>query len=307
MQSTTEPAGRSQLDVHTIIAVLPFVAVCILGAVITGDQAREIARNEALGRARATLRAVDTELRGHVLTLEALAMSRHVEKGDLRAMYEEMQRVMGSQPAWLNVGLQSSTGTQLFNVVMPFGSPPPPQVDQDSLERALERGTPQIGNLVVGPAIEKPAIRVRVPVVVEGKVRYVLTVPLKPELFQDILREQRLPADWDIALLDSKRRVIAAIPPQPPGTVIDDGPAEAPAHGLTRAPEGFSRAVRSDGTEAYASYVTSEASGWLISVAVPKDFVESAAWQAARPVFLGLIAALVIAALMVWISSRRSE
>ncbi|HKU72061.1 MAG TPA: hypothetical protein VJQ51_14600, partial [Burkholderiales bacterium] len=144
MESTTKPAARPAVrsDVYAILAVLPFVVVCIIAAFLAAEQARAIALNEALGRARTAMGAVDSELRGHILTIEAIATSRSVEKGDLRTLYEESRRVMASQPAWLNIGVQSGTGAQLFNAVLPFGSPPPPQVDQDSLERALERRTP---------------------------------------------------------------------------------------------------------------------------------------------------------------------
>jgi hypothetical protein len=299
--------ARSHLDVYTIIAVLPFVVVCLIAAFLAAQQWRTIALNEVLGRARTAVSAVDSELRGHILTIEALASSRSVEKGDLRSLYEECRRVLTSQPAWLNVGLQSGTGAQLFNAVMPFGSAQPPQVDQDSLERVLERGIPQIGNVAIGPAIDKAATRVRVPVVADGKVRYVISVPLKPQLFEALLRDQHLPADWDITLLDGNQRLIAAVPSQPSGTMAKEDPAAARLKPAKRAPEGFAEAVRPDGSEVYTSYVTSALSGWTITVSLPKRVVDTAGWKGASPILIGLIAALMVAAFMVWLSSRRSE
>ena len=306
MQKPAKPPASHgpRSDVYTIIAVLPFVVVCIIAAYLAAEQARAIALNEALGRARATMSAVDFELRGHILTLEAIATSRSVEKGDMRSLYEECRRVLASQPAWLNIGVQSGTGEQLFNAILPFGTPSPPQVDQDSLERALERGTPQIGNVALGPAIDKAATRVRVPIVVEGKVRFVISVPLKPQLFEGILRDQHLAPSWDIALLDGNRRLIAAVPPPATPVLVEDL-AEAKRALVKRAPEGFVQAARPDGSEVYTSYVTSEMSGWLINVSVPKSAIESAAWNGAVPIVIGLMAALVVAVFMVWLSGRR--
>lgn len=306
MESLTKPAVSHgpRSDVYTIIAVLPFVLVCIIAAFLAAEQARAIALNEALGRARTAMSEVDSELRGHILTVEAIARSRNVEKSDLRAMHEEFRRVLGSQPAWLNIGVQSATGTQIFNAILPFDAPAGPQVDQDSLERALERGTPQIGNVAIGQAIDRPATRVRVPVVADGKVRYVISVPLKPELFDGLLREQHLPANWRITLIDGNKRLIAAVPPPAPGgeqaDLIEDR-QKAPRRAL----EGFAQVTRADGSEVYTSYVASALSGWTINIAVPKESVEAAAWKGVVPIVTGLIAALVIAVVMVWLNSRR--
>jgi hypothetical protein len=211
MQATGKRA--SQVDILTIVAVLPFVAVCIVAAFLEAEQSRTSALNDALGRARMAMSAVDFELRGHVLTVQAMATSRSFEKGDVRAIYDEARRILASQPGGLNVGLQSGNGTQVFNAIEPFGTLPAPQADQESLEWALELGTPQIGNVAVGPAIDKAATRVRVPVHAQGKVRYGISVPRKPQLFEDILRSQDLPPGWHISLVDGKDRVVASVPP----------------------------------------------------------------------------------------------
>lgn len=305
MHSTAK--GGSQVDILTIVAVLPFVAVCIVAAFLEAEQARTSALNDALGRARTAISAVDFELRGHVLTVQAMATSRSFEKGDLRAIHDEAKRILASQPAWLNVGLQSGNGTQVFNAIEPFGTPPVPQADQESLERALELGTPQIGNVAIGPAIDKAATRVRVPVHAQGQVRYVISVPLKPQLFEDILRGQHLPADWQISLVDGKSRVVASVPPQPAGAALGAPPPVARRKVMPLAAEGMANSVRGDGVEVYSPYARSSFSGWQVNVLVPKESIESAAWKGARPIVLGVMAALTIAALMLWLSSWRSE
>jgi len=299
--------GGSQFDILTIVAVLPFVAVCIVAAFLEAEQSRTMALNDALGRARTAMSAVDTELRGHVLTLQAMATSRSFENGDLRAIYDESKRVLASQPAWLNVGLQSRNGTQLFNAIEPLGRLPTPQADQESLERALELGTPQIGNVAVGPAIDKAATRVRVPVVAAGNVRYVISVPLKPQLFEEILRSQQLPRDWHISLIDGKNRLVASVPPQSVDATLGPAPTPERRKGAPQAPEGVWQSARGDGVEIYTSHVRSSFSGWQVNVAVPKESVESAAWNGARPIVIGVMAALTIAAFLVWLGVWRSD
>lgn len=305
MQSATKPARQApRSDVYTIVAVLPFVVVCIIAAYLAAEQGRTAALSEVRARARTGITAVDSELRGHILTVQAMATSRGFAKGDVRELYEEARRVLPSQPGWLNIGLLSSTGTQLFNAVLPFGAPPGVQVDQDSLERALELATPQIGNVAIGPAIDRAATRVRVPVVADGKVRFVVSVPLRPQLYEELLRDTRLPDGWDIALVDGNKRLIAAVPPQA-ARHFEEHHADAIRKVEARVPQGVVQTRRADGTEVYTSYVTSELSGWTVNVSVPKDLVDGAAWKGVTPIVVGLMAALVVAAVMVWLAGRR--
>ena len=301
------PASWLQVRVIVVVtAVLPFAIVGIVAASLAAADARATLRSEAIGRARTTVSAIDGELQGHIRTVEALAMSSSIHKGDVRGFHEQTRRVLTSQPRWLNVGLQSATGVQLFNAVAPFGSPAPPQVDQDSLERALERGTPQIGNVAVGPAIEQPATRVRVPVIADGKVRYVISVPLKPQVFEDILRRQPLRENWSIALVDANRRLIASVPPLAPGTVFAEHGKDARSRTARQDREGFTHVVRGDGAEIYSGYVTSGLSGWTVSVSLAQDALETAAWDATRPIVIGLVVALALLALTLAFLGRPS-
>src|SRR3954463_6347 len=106
MESSAKPAASvgPRSDVYTIIAVLPFVVVCIIAAFLAAEQSRAIALNDALGRARTAMSEIDSELRGNILTVQAIVSSRSVEKSDVRGIYDEFRRVLGSQPGWLISG-----------------------------------------------------------------------------------------------------------------------------------------------------------------------------------------------------------
>src|SRR3954468_10863557 len=80
MESSAKPAASvgPRSDVYTIIAVLPFVVVCIIAAFLAAVQSRAIALNDALGRARTAMSEIDSELRGKLLTVQAIVSSRSV-------------------------------------------------------------------------------------------------------------------------------------------------------------------------------------------------------------------------------------
>ena len=72
---------------------------------------------DAIGRAHAAMSAVDAHLRGSIASLEILAASKSLESGDIAAFHAESQRVLRTQPAWVNIGLASAAKIQLANAV----------------------------------------------------------------------------------------------------------------------------------------------------------------------------------------------
>ena len=93
----------------------------------------------------------------------------------------------------------------------------------------------------------------RVPVVLDSVVRYVLTVQVAPESFKDVLRAQRLPESWVIALVDRNRRFVARVPPAASGRRVSDTFRAA----IDRSPNGWFAGTTIEGTRTYTPYVTS--------------------------------------------------
>jgi hypothetical protein len=105
---------------------------------------RDAFRRGAIDRNRAFMTAVDAEVRGHVLTLTALAASKRLEVDDLPAFREEAQRVVKSQPDWQSVNLTLPSGQQVLNTNRPLGSDLPLVSDLESVQRAVR--TPSAGS-----------------------------------------------------------------------------------------------------------------------------------------------------------------
>jgi len=279
----------------------PLVIAAAAAGIVLVRHERDTIERDAIGRARATMTAVDAELRGAISSMNILVSSKHLQAGDLRAFHEEARRVLASQPYWLNVGLVSATKTQLFNAILPFGSPAPNAADQGTLDEVIRTGKLAIGNVATGPAITVPSVRIQMPIIRDGAVRYVLSVPLKLELFTEILRAQKVPAEWVIVLVDRNRRFIARIPPRPPGDPISDSFRAA----LDRAPDGFFRGQTVEGVPTYTPYVTSASSGWVLGIAVPQSIINAGVIRLAAMLSAGLAAALAIAGWLAWSMSTR--
>jgi signal transduction histidine kinase/CheY-like chemotaxis protein len=290
-----------QLSLLVVGTVAPVLLLAVVAGVLLVRHERNTMEEEAIGRTRSAMSAVDALLRGHLTTLQALAASRALEAGNIRAFYEETRRVLRGQPVWLNIGLASADGVQLFDAVRPFGTETPLTGDLASYRLAVERGMPVIGDIDEGIVVPEPSVRIRLPIVLKGSVRYVLTLPLKPDAFADVLRAQRLPESWVIALVDRNRRFIARLPPMAPGRAVSESFRAA----IERSPNGWFPGSTLEGTRTYTPYVTSELSGWVLGIAIPARSVEAAATRTFFGFAAGIATVLALALLLGWYMARR--
>jgi hypothetical protein len=291
---------RSNLFILVVAALAPMLVFAMVAAQLLLRHERQTMEREAIGRARAVMSAVDAHLRASVAALETLAGSKTLEAGDIRAFHAESQRVLRTQPAWVNIGLISSSKLQLSNAVYAFGGPSDIARDDASLAAAL-RGQVAIGDVVAGTAVRSPTARIRIPVAYGGEVRYVLSAPLNLKTLVEILQAQQVPEDWAITLVDRDRHIIVRTPAVPAGTPESDSFHEA----VEREPQGWFHGRTLERRNSYTAYVTSALSGWVLAIAIPEATVEADARHAFVIMSLGVIVALAIGALLSWLIERR--
>jgi two-component system sensor histidine kinase UhpB len=144
--------------------------------------------------------------------------------------------------------------------------------DLATFYNAAKEGITTYGNVAIGPAIGVAAVRVRVPVVNNGAVRYVISAPHRLEWFESMLREQQPPTDWMVALLDSNKQFIARVPPSTPSS----SSVHAALQGVSA---GSFNAGTLDGQAIYATSVISARTGWTLAVAIPQRVIDGPAWR----------------------------
>ena len=288
-----------QLSLLVAAAIAPVLVLAVAMGVLLVRHARQTMEEEAIGRTRSAMSAVEADLGGHFATLQALAASKALETGDTDAFYEEAQRVLRGQRDWLAVRLALATETQLFDTAAPLGKEAIPVRDLTSFRMAVATRQPVISD--VDTTVQPAVVRMRMPVMGDGVVRYVITVPMAPESFTGVLRAQRLPESWVIELVDRNRRFIARIPPLPAGRAISDSFRSA----INRSPNGWFAGSTIEGTRAYTPYVTSEPSGWVLGIAIPAKTVDAPANRTLIGMAAGIAAVLAIALLLCWTMARR--
>lgn len=297
---------RTGLLLLVLATALPLLAFALLASALVVKHQQDNYAAAVKDRNRAFMSAVDAELKGTIVTLEALTAHRSLAKGDLQSFHEAMLAVLSTQPSWFNIALLAPDGRQLVNAALPWRRDPTASAEQsESLAAVLRTKAPAIGHVMFGgrPFANRAGIPVRVPVLHNGEIAYVLTAMVKPEIFEALIKQQRLPAGWVSGLVDADGRFIARVPAKPVGSVASHDYLQA----VLAAHEGWYRGRTVEGMDAYTAHVTSDLSNWTVGFAIPASQVlggaQRAAWLMGGGVLLSLALAVAIA---LWLGRRIS-
>jgi hypothetical protein len=199
---------RRKLFLLAAAGIVPLAAAAGIALLALAAEQKAQAERAGIEVTRALATAIDAELHRSVAALESLAQGPALDTGDLKRFHEVMRRLHAVRPDWITVTLADRAGQQLANANRPYGAALPTVVDPESLERVVLTRRPAIGGLTQGrtPVL---AVPVRVPVLHDGQVRYVLTAALRPEAFLEVLNRQRIPAAWVVSVFDAHNMRVA--------------------------------------------------------------------------------------------------
>jgi signal transduction histidine kinase/ActR/RegA family two-component response regulator len=127
------------------------------------------------------------------------------------------------------------------------------------------------------PLVGKPGITVRVPVVRQNEVAYVLSAVIDAAAFDALIGQQSLPEGWISGLVDAQGRFVARVPPRPPGTLAGD----AYRAQVAAADEGWYRGPTVEGRDTFTAFVRSGYTGWTVGFAIPAEVVLASAQRTA--------------------------
>jgi signal transduction histidine kinase/ActR/RegA family two-component response regulator len=297
---------RSSLLLLSLATAAPLLALSVLAGVYVFQRENTNVVNAANARNRATLEAVDGELRGAIDTLRALSNAPSLVRGDLAAFHDDAGRVLAVQPHWRDIVVSRPDGRQAMNARLPWGSPlATDDADPPSLQAAVATRAAAVGNLTFLRMLgNEPGVDVRLPIERDGRVAWVLTAVLKPEVFGQLLTNQQLPDGWVSGVVGNDGRMIARVPPVPPGTLAgsDYRREVAAAH------EGWYRGKTIEGHDTYTAFSRSRLTGWSVGYAIPADAIIGGARGASTLIAAGILLS-VASALVIgyWLSRRIAD
>ena len=295
---------RSILILLVVTAFVPLLVFAIAMVILSARSEREVFERGATERTRALITAVDAELKNSISTLEALATSDRLDGGDLRGFYDEAGRVLKSQPGWRNVIVSSPSGESLLNLLRPLDSNLEPVVEQRSFDQVLKTLKPAVGDVLLGPLTGEYGFIMRVPVMRDGGIKYVLSAVISTRSIDAIISPQRLPENWIGVVLDfNKRFVTRTIDPQ---RNVGGLASESLRGALDRSSEGWFRGTTVEGWDVYTPYSRSSFSGWSVALGIPADFVDATLRRSMLYLVFFGIGLLALSLLIAWIFSNRT-
>ncbi|MFP2910626.1 cache domain-containing protein, partial [Pyxidicoccus sp. 3LFB2] len=284
--------------------LLPMTAfACVLFFFLARAE-REATERRVLTSARSLAEAFDSEMAGSLRTLEALAASAFLDTGDLEGFRTQSSRVLKTQHGWLTVILVSPDGVPLLNASAAPGSPLPPLAERDSFERVRKTLRPVVGDLAQGRGEKKQlAVPVRVPVVRDGELRYVLTAVISASAFSEVVARQASDdVEWTRTLVDT-RGIVAARTRSPERFVGQ--PATPRFIEQTRAAhEGVFANTSMEGEPVYAAFSHST-HGWAVTVVSARHVLDAPVRRSLLAGGLLGLAMLLLSATGAWALSRR--
>src|SRR5262249_21032561 len=300
MRAVRSMTIRSHLVTLVLVALVPVVLFAVSVVVLLNRKEHEVLEHAATERAHVVVAALERELARSLTALDVLASSRHLDHHDLRGFYDDAVSLLRSHPDWTTVSLASPNGDHLVNALRPYGSALAPLPDPASAIVVAQSRRPLVGSVARGRLTGKLQFPVRVPVVRDGAIAYVLTAVITVTAIGQLLEEQRLPPEWVGAIVDASG-VVAASTRAPTDFVGEAAgvlmpPPEIPGR------TGWVTGVIVDGQRSYLTYARSPQSGWTVSLAVPvavvDGFLRRSLWSVAGVGLLVTVTAALAAALV---------
>ena len=290
---------RQRLFLLAAAAILPLAVMTGIALLRMVDAQRAQAGRASVELARALASGIDSELNSSIDVLQALGTSPTLDNADLRAFHLRALRVVGTQTNWVAVILADASGRPLVNTRVGFGAGLPPVIEPESLARVAESRAPVVGNLAAGAEGAK-YFAVRVPVMRDGELRYVLSAVVRPEAILDVVMRQQAPESWVISVFDAANQRVARS--RAHGEYLGGSPSPSLQKLMANsAAEGFGETYALEGDRIYTAYHRL-ANGWTIAPGIPASLVEGSALRFAAiygggillSIALGVLAAIAI-------------
>jgi signal transduction histidine kinase len=295
-----------------------YLLILVLGAMLPGTlltgvlmwrvsgSTRAASERRLLESARVDAAALDREFAGTISILEALATSPELDRHDLEAFHAEGRRVQATQPGWYSIILLSVDGRQLVSTRVDWGIPLLLVGEPDSLRRLIETRRPTIG-VIRPPQRGGPEhlFPIRVPVMRDGGLRYVLTAVMNVESLRRVVPEQSAnPEEWTRTILDSEGTI--AVRTRGADDYVGKPAPDAFRARLRRAPDTVTSEVTREGIPVYAA-TSRSSSGWTTVVVVPRATLDAAIGASLTAILTGgaLLMACGLAAVL-FVSRRLS-
>ncbi|WP_141733243.1 hybrid sensor histidine kinase/response regulator [Oligoflexus tunisiensis] len=265
------------LSWHLVILVLSALVPAFLFSSIMvnwlGRLERQASERTLLQSAQGLGSSVDQEIEATIRTLQSLAVSVHLEQGNLEAFHAEVVRILQSQPSWLTVLVHDTEGHILINAARRYGEKLTGPADAASFKQVVDTKKPTVGHIARGPR-GRHAFPIRIPVYVGDSLVYILSAVIATDSLQNIIEQKSdtTGEEWTRTIVDTQGTVAARS--KNPDEFIGQPARTSFLNAIAGEDEGLVRDRAFEGKKVYIAYYRTPIAGWTASIAVPVEVLE---------------------------------
>ncbi|VXB31518.1 ATP-binding protein [Massilia sp. 9I] len=272
MTGTSPSIVRRPLRAYLLWLVLATLLPGVVGAsllfVHQYQKARAEIEKNTLQTVRALVHGADNKLLQAQSIAQTLSTIDAFEAGDFARAHSQARAALTFAGKGMNAVLRDRSGQQLFNTTVAYGSALP-RHPSPSIDRVFATGEPAVSNVFQGVLRKSALASVDVPVRVGGQVRYVLSIGLGPEEFDELLTPKSVPEGAVASLFDrngvifnrnmNREKSIG----QPVNPLLRNAAA--------RSSEGTIDSRSREGKPLLTSFSRSSFSGWGVAIGIPRE------------------------------------
>jgi signal transduction histidine kinase/ActR/RegA family two-component response regulator len=200
---------RSHFALLVAVTLVPVLVLAVTVVFLVQRERRTSVERGLQEKARALAVAIDREFDSSVTALNSLAATPFLDVPDLRAFYEQARRTRDVNRRWLTVYLVEASGRQLMTLLRPLGATLPDGGALDFVQVVRQTGQPHVSNLEFGPVSQRHVINIVVPVIRDGRVRYILGASVLTDALADLLTGQ-VSSPGSLAAVRDRRDILVA-------------------------------------------------------------------------------------------------
>ncbi|OWW22692.1 ATP-binding protein [Noviherbaspirillum denitrificans] len=291
-------AARPRWSVRALLGFLVFACLVpgFIGAGILFyhdfQSGRKQLEKDTIRTARALTQTVDAYILNAQVAAQSLSTANSLAKGDMASFQRRARHLLQVASPATNFVLSDVTGQQVMNTLKEFGEPLPRHGNPSILNKVLATGKPVVSDLFLGAVTGRYVMSIDVPVFINGKVEYVLSIGIHPKEFDAILHTQSLPPKWVAAIFDTTGTIVARTH-SPEQFVGQKGTTEY-IRRIAEVREGAMNTVTREGIPVFSVFSRSPATGWSVGIGIPREDLEAEFKDSLARLALGIIALFAI-------------
>jgi len=292
------PSIRAKLYTLVLACALPILLGYYALARDAAIRERAHVASDAQTVAEVLAAAVDRDIESGETAARVLANTAMIDNGDLEAIHNVTRRMLRPEfPAQAFV-LSLPDATPLLNTRYPLGSSLPRSGNEDDIRRVGVTGDTVASSLHRLDAGGQFTLSVDVPVWKDGKIRYVLSVHLRPRRMAELLDSQHLPEGWVAEIYDRRHQMVSRSADAgkhlgaPMIAALDEA---AGTHDT-----GSVRIEDAAGNPGYAAFARSTGHGWVVAIRYPADAARALLGQSLGTTLAAIATLLAISLGLAW-------